>query len=75
MKRFSARQLHNNPQKVFTEAHNDGVVIDHRSHGDMLLISPKNIFSKHTHLDGSVTIHLKKLDHKNKNETPEEAIA
>ena len=62
MKKFTARQLHHEPQKVYSAAHREPVVISHRSHGDMLLISPSQIFSKHTNIDGTIMIHLRDCD-------------
>lgn len=62
MRKFNAKQLHENPNKVYAAAHQGPVVIRHRSHGDMLLISPAQIFSRHTNIDGSVNIHLRSLE-------------
>lgn len=62
MKSFTAKQLHNRPQKVYSEAHQEPVKISHRSHGDFLLISPLQVLSKHTNVDGSVIVHLRSLE-------------
>lgn len=62
MKTFTAKQLHENPSKVYAEAHREPIKINHRSHGDFILLSPVQVLSKHTNLDESVMLHLRGLE-------------
>lgn len=62
MKRFNAKQLHENPAKIYTEAHREPVEIEHKNHGVFVLLSPVQILSKHTHLDGTVSLNLRSFE-------------
>lgn len=75
MKKFSARQLHYEPQKVYSAAHREPVEITHRSHGNMLLISPGQILSRHRNIDGTLMIHLRDCDFEMPKTPPEDHAA
>jgi|GEM_PF-7121241 len=61
MRKFNAKQLHETPNRVYAAAHQEPVLIRHRSHGNMILLSESQIFSTHTYIDGSVSIHVRGL--------------
>ena len=61
MKTYRAKRLHENPSEVYSRAHREPVVIQHRHHGEMLLISRQQILTRHRQVDGTVVLHIRSL--------------